>query len=47
MIEEKPGCKTITTDPDAADFNIYRLNIEQSAIKTTKNSLINDLWKQQ
>ena len=45
MVEEKPGCKTITTDPDAADFNIYRLNIEQSAIKTTKNSLINDLSK--
>ena len=51
VIEEKPGCKTITTDPDAADFNIYRLiyqvrmDIEQSAIKTTKNSLINDLSK--
>ena len=25
MIEQKLGCKIIRTDPDAPDFNIYRL----------------------
>ena len=41
----------IRPDPDAADFNIYRLmndvhmHIKQSTIKSTKNSLIDDLAK--
>ena len=49
MIKEKIGCKPIRTDPDAADFNIYRIInqvctiIEQLAIKSTKNSFMDDL----
>ena len=41
MIEEKISCKTIRTNSDAPDFNIYRLinqirmNIKQLAIKST------------
>ena len=53
MIEEKLSCKTIRTNSDAPDFNIYRLinqirmNIKQLAIKSTHwiNSLIDDLSK--
>ena len=52
MTEEKLGCKIIRTDPDAADFNIYRLinqvpiHIKQSTIKSTRNSLIDDLSRE-
>ena len=53
MIEEKLSRKTIRTNSDAPDFNIYRLinqirmNIKQLAIKSTHwiNSLIDDLSK--
>ena len=49
MIKEKIGCKPIRTDPDAADFNIYRIInqvctiTEQLGIKSTKNSFMDDL----
>ena len=52
MIKEKIGCKPIRTDPDAADFNIYRIinqvrmSIKQSTIKLTRNSLIDDLSRE-
>ena len=52
MIEEQVGCKIIRTDPDAADFNIYRIiyqvrmSIKQSTIKLTRNSLIDDLSRE-
>ena len=52
IIEEQVGCKIIRTDPDAADFNIYRIInqvrmfIKQSTIKLTRNSLIGDLSRQ-
>ena len=51
IIEEKLGCKIITTNPDAADFSIYRLknqvrmHIEQSTIKSTKTSLTDHFSK--
>ena len=52
MKEGKLGCKIIRTDPDAADFNIYslinqvRMDIKQSTIKSTRNSLIDDLSRE-
>ena len=52
MIEEKLGRKIVRTNPDAPDFNIYRLinqvsmDNEQSKIKSTKKSLIDDLSKE-
>ena len=51
MIEEKLGCKIFRTNPDAPNFNIYRLfnqvrmYTEQSTIKSTKKFLIDDLSK--
>ena len=51
MIEEKLGCKIIRTNPDAPEFKIYRLinqvrkHTEQSTIKSTKKSLIDNLSK--
>ena len=52
MIEEKLGCVFIRTNPDAPDFDIYRLinqvhlHIKQSTVKSTRNSLIDDLSKE-
>ena len=52
MIEEKLGCVFIRPNPDAPDFDIYRLinqvhmHIKQSTIKSTRNSLIDDLSKE-
>ena len=49
MIEKKSGSKFIRINPDAADFNINKvinqvyMHIKQSTIKSTKNSLIDDL----
>ena len=51
MIEEKPDCRIIRTDPDAPDFSNYRLinqicmHIKQSTTKSTKNLLIDNLSK--
>ena len=51
IIEEKLGCKIIRTNPDAADFSIYRLinhvrmYIERSTIKSTKTSLTDHFSK--
>ena len=39
MIEEKLGCKIIRTNPDAADFNIYRpINQLRMHIKQSNQS---------
>ena len=49
MIEKKSGSKFIRINPDAADFNINKvinqvyMHIKQSTIKSTKNSLVDDL----
>ena len=49
MAEVKLGCKIIKTDPDAPDFNIYwlinhiHMYIDQVTIKSTRNSLIDDI----
>ena len=49
MIEKKSGSTFIRINPDAADFNINKvinqvyMHIKQSTIKSTKNSLIDDL----
>ena len=50
MIEKKSGSKFIRINPDAADFNINKvinqvvyMHIKQLTIKSTKNSLIDDL----
>ena len=51
MIEENLGCKIFRTNPDAPDFNIYRLfnqvrmYTKQSVIKSTKKFLTDDLSK--
>ena len=52
MIEEKLDCKIIRINPDAGDLNINRvinliyMHIKQSAIKSTKKSLIDDLSRE-
>ena len=38
IIEEKLGCKTISSDADAPDFNIYR-PINQVPIKTEQSTI--------
>ena len=50
MIEKKSGSTFIRINPDAADFNINKvinqvvyMHIKQLTIKSTKNSLIDDL----
>ena len=47
MIEKKLGCKIIRINPDAEDFNIYRLinQIRMHIKQSTKKSLIDNLSK--
>ena len=47
MIEKKLGCKFIIINPDAADFNIYRLinQIRMHIKQSTKNYLIDKFSK--
>ena len=44
MIEKKLGCKIMRTNPNAADFNIYRLinPIRMYIKQTNKKSLIDN-----
>ena len=47
MIEKKLGCKIIRINPDATDFNIYKMinQIRMHIKQSNKKSIIDDLSK--